>query len=194
MPDTCRPRWTPVRPEPPVQAPRWRFVNGLERCGKGFDVFIRYIAGRAADLMDDASLDFCPGICRGDGFGKAGQSVYRYDQYVLYTSAFQPVQHAQPVFRAFRGTDPDAQDILFPFKVGANTNVYGFLDNDPVFPHLVMDGVQHDHGIYAFQRPVLPFPDHRQNLVRDLGYPGRVYLDPVHLLHGSFDIPCRCSL
>ena len=53
-----------------------RLVNGLERCGKGFDVFIRYIAGRAADLMDDAPLDFCPGICRGNGFRKAGQSIY----------------------------------------------------------------------------------------------------------------------
>ena len=143
-------------------------VNGLERRGKEFYVFTRYITGGAADLMDDALLDFCFGICRGNSFRKTGQSAHRYDQNILNASAFQP---AQSVFCAFSGPDPNSKDVLFPFEVGANANVYSFLDNDSVFAHLVVvDRVQHDHGIYAFQRAILPFTNHRQNLICDLGY------------------------
>jgi len=54
--------------------------------------------------------------------------------------------------------------------------------------------VQHHHGIYALQRPVLPFTDDGQNLVRNLGHSRRVHLDSVQLLHRAFDIPRRRSL
>lgn len=78
------------------------------------------------------------------------------------------MQTAQLVFRAFRRTDPKVEEILFSFKILTDGDVDHFLNGDPIFPNLIVYGVQRHHGIYALQRLVLSLPDKRKLLIRDL--------------------------
>ena len=67
------------------------------------DVFIANKTGTAANLVDDAFLFLYPcfAINSRDCFFKAGKTVYVEQRNVLYTSAFQLVQYAHPVFGRF---------------------------------------------------------------------------------------------
>ena len=46
-------------------------------------------------------------------------------------------------------------------------NVYCFLYDLPFAADMVVDRIQKNYGIDRFQRPLLPFFRHRQDLIRD---------------------------
>ncbi len=81
-------------------------VYQLEISHEFLDVFIAHKTSAAADLVDDASLYPRLGINSRDCFFEAGKTIYAEQRNVLYTSAFQLVQYAHPVFGRFAGTYP----------------------------------------------------------------------------------------
>lgn len=73
-------------------------------------------------------------------------------------------------------TDPHAQNILVAVKIDTNYQVNSLVDNMTFLLDLVVDGIQKHHSVSSLQRPGLPFPDKRYDLVGDVGYQRRRYL------------------
>lgn len=85
-----------------------RFVDGLERRCKRFDVRVEDILGGVADLMDDGSAESPFWESHGNGFCKAAQSVSRNHKKIGNVAVFQAIQRAEPVFWIFRRANSQA--------------------------------------------------------------------------------------
>lgn len=86
-----------------------------------------------------------------------GQIVRASDEDILNAPVFQAVEYGCPEFGALIFTDPHTQNVLTAVQIDANSNIDSLLDDLFLTADMIVDGVQENHCIYAFQRPLLPF-------------------------------------
>ena len=79
---------------------------------QNLDVLPTHIPGTGANLMDDAALNLCLGIRCRDSLSKTIETVHAEQVNILYSAAFQIIQHTGPELGTFVLADPDPQDIL----------------------------------------------------------------------------------
>ena len=86
---------------------------------------------------------------------------------ILYAPIPQTIQYGRPELCALILADPHAQNIFAAVQIKADGNVYCFLYDLPFAADMVVDRIQKNYGIDRFQRPLLLFFRHRQDLIRD---------------------------
>ena len=106
--------------------------------------------------MNNTVLDLCTGINGSNCIAESGQVVCAGNEDVFYPAIPEAVQYSGSIAGALIFSAPHAQDILPAIQVNANGDVYRFLDDPAFTPDMVVDGVQENNGIDAFQRPLLP--------------------------------------
>ena len=107
--------------------------------------------------MDDTVLNLCLGEDCFNRCGKSGQIIRTGNENIFYAPVPQAVEHRCPEFGTLIFTDPHAQNIFFAVQIDTNGYVYGFFDDLPLTVNMIVDGIQENHCVYAFQRPLLPF-------------------------------------
>jgi len=137
------------------------FVDGLQRGGNLFNVFVRHVFDRVADLVNDAFLNLGLGVAGRNGLAEPVEVVDTRDENVLYAAVSQFIQHMQPEFRRFVLADPDAEHVLVTFQIDADGHVGGFVDDGAILFHLEVDCVQEHDGIHRLKRTILPLFDQR---------------------------------
>ena len=103
-----------------------------------------------------APLDISLGVDGGNGIAEARQSVDTAYEYVLHSSGFKVVQDTEPVLRALIASYVHAHNFLHAVETDAYCYVHRLLDDLPLFPHMVVDGIQEHYHVLTFQRPRLP--------------------------------------
>ena len=113
---------------------------------------------------------------------------------LLYAPVFQAVEYSRPEFSALIFTNPHAQDIFPSVQVDSNRDIHCFLHDLPFAADMVVDGIQKYHSVNGFQGALLPFTNHRQDLVRDPADRAVRDGNAVNLLNVCFNVPCRHPL
>ena len=65
---------------------------------ESLDILPTHISGTGANLVDDAALDVCLGICGGYGLTEAVETIHAEQVNVLYATALQVLQYPHPEF------------------------------------------------------------------------------------------------
>ena len=84
-----------------------------------------------------------------------------------------------------------AQNIFAAVQIKADGNVYCFLYDLPFTADMVVDRIQKNYGIDRFQRTLLPFFRHRQDLIRDPAYRSVRHRQPVDILNMRLNVAGR---
>ena len=92
-----------------------------------------------------------------------------------------------PLFRNILA-DSHTQNIFAAVQIKADGNVYCFLYDLPFTTDMVVDRIQKNYGIDRFQRPLLPFFRHRQDLIRDPAHRSVRHSRPVDILNMRLDV------
>ena len=120
--------------------------------------------------MDDTVLNLCLGKHRFNRSGKSGQIVRTGDENILNAPVSQAVEHRCPELGALIFADPHTQNVLLAVQIDANGNIDSLLYDLSLAAHMVVDRIQKDHCVYAFQRPLLPFFCDGKDLIRNAAY------------------------
>ena len=144
--------------------------------------------------MDDTVLDFRFGKYGFNRCRKPGQIVCAGDENVLNSAVFQAVEYRCPVFGAFIFTDPHARNVFPAVQINADGDIDCLLHDLPFAADMVVDGIQKNHCVDDFQRPLLPFFCDGENLVRNTAH-GRVrYLYAADIPNVNRNIRCCLPL
>ena len=131
-------------------------------------VAVVHIFERVAQHVDDAALDLGLGEYGADCLLEAWQAVHAEEQHVLHAAVLQVAQHPHPELGALVGPYRDAEYLLVTLRRDAQHHIGRPAQDSAVLPDLVVDAVHEHERIDRVQGPGLPFPDFRENLVRDL--------------------------
>ena len=123
--------------------------------------------------MDDTVLNLRFGEHSLNGGGEAGQVIRTGNEDVLHTPVPQAIEDGGPVLGALILAYPHAQYVLPAVQIDANGDIHRLFHHLSLAADMVVDRVQKHHRINALQWPLLPFPRHGENLVRDPAH-GRV--------------------
>lgn len=126
-----------------------------------------------------------------DGCIETSQIVCTCDKNILYAPIPQAIQYGRPELCALILADPHAQNIFAAVQIKADGNVYCFLYDLPFTTDMVVNRIQKNYGIDRFQRPLLPFFCHRQDLIRDPAYRSVRHRQPVDILNMRLDVAGR---
>lgn len=126
-----------------------------------------------------------------DGCIETSQIVCTCDKNILYAPIPQAIQYGRPELCALILADSHAQNIFAAVQIKADGNVYCFLYDLPFTTDMVVNRIQKNYGIDRFQRPLLPFFCHRQDLIRDPAYRSVRHRQPVDILNMRLDVAGR---
>ena len=123
-----------------------------------------------------------------DGCIKTSQIVCTCDKNILYAPIPQAIQYGCPELCTLVLADPHAQNIFAAVQIKADGNVHCFLYDLPFTADIVVDRIQKNYGIDRFQRPLLLFFRHRQDLIRDPAYRSVRHRQSVDILNMRLDV------
>ena len=86
------------------------------------------------------------------------------DENILHALVPQAVEHDRPDLGALVFVGPHAQNVFPPVQINAYGDIDRLLYDLPLAADMVVDGIQKDHRIDGFQRPLLPLFCHRNVL------------------------------
>lgn len=117
--------------------------------------------------MNDARLDDRSVPDGVDCLGQSFQSVTDHDAHIAGAAVLDLGEHRQPELGAFAAlAGPQPEDVALACAGDPHGHVDGPVGDLPV-ADLDEDGVDEDHWIYRFQRPVAPFGHLADHLVGD---------------------------
>ena len=166
-------------------------IHGFQIGHESLQVFVRNVFAGIPQLVNHAVLNLRFREHRMDGCIETSQIVCTCDKNILYAPIPQTIQYGRPKLCALILADPHAQNIFATVQIKADGNVYCFLYNLPFTTNMVVDRIQKNYGIDRFQRPLLPFFRHRQDLIRDPAYRSVRHRQPVDILNMRLDVAGR---
>ena len=166
-------------------------IHGFQIGHESLQVFVRNVFAGIPQLVNHAVLNLRFREHCMDGCIETSQIVCTCDKNILYAPIPQTIQYGRPELCALILADPHAQNIFATIQIKADGNVHCFLYDLPFAADMVVDRIQKNYGIDRFQRPLLPFLRHRQDLIRDPAYRSVRHSQPVDILNMRLNVTGR---